>query len=221
MRGMIVIGASGFGREVVQYIRDAYSADPDVSIKGFLDDNLQLREVVVEDTGLPLLGDTHTYGIEESDRFIISLGDPGLRRSLANRLARRGAQFATIVHPRAYVAETARLGIGCVVAPFAYVGAHALVGEHALLNLHSAVGHDTRIAACCVLSPHALVNGGAALGDCVFLGSHATVTPGIRVGQHSKVAAGAVVYRAVPERSLATGNPARAVPLEQSGSSTI
>ena len=64
-----------------------------------------------------------------------------------------------------------------------------------------------------MLSPYAVVNGGSTLEDEVFMGTHATITPNIRVGRRSKVAAGAVVYRDVPEQSLATGNPAKPFPL--------
>ena len=42
--------------------------------------------------GVRIVGDTRTYTIKEDDRFVISLGDPGLRRALAERLARREAE---------------------------------------------------------------------------------------------------------------------------------
>jgi sugar O-acyltransferase (sialic acid O-acetyltransferase NeuD family) len=214
---VVVVGASGFGRELLQYVCDATSRMPGVRVKGFLDDNPAALQSVAHLTEFGLVGDTHSYSIQQDDRFVVSVGDPGLRRLLAERLARRGARFISIVHPTAYVAPTARIGEGSIVGPLASVGSHAQLAYHTLLNLYSTAGHDARIGDFCVLSPHAVVNGGSTLEDEVFMGTHATVTPNVRVGRRSKIAAGAVVYRDVPEQSLATGNPAKPFPLGEAG----
>jgi sugar O-acyltransferase (sialic acid O-acetyltransferase NeuD family) len=216
---VIVVGASGFGRELLQYVYDAYRNDPAVRIKGFLDDDPAKIDSIRKTTGVDIVGDTLTYAIEEEDRFILSLGDPGLRRVLARRLARRGAKFISVIHPTAYLAPTARMGEGCIIGPFANVGSYAHLEDHVLLNLYSAVGHDAHVGAFCVFSPYAVANGGSQLGEGIFLGTHAAVTPNVRIGAGSKVAAGAVVYRDVPRRSLATGNPSKAFPLDEHASS--
>jgi len=216
---VIVVGASGFGRELLQYVHDALKDTPGVHTKGFLDDDAARLDSVGKVMGVGIVGDTRTYSIQEDDRFIISLGDPGLRRVLAERLARRGARFVSIVHPTAYVAPTARIGDGCIIGPFVTVGSYVRLENHALLNLYSAAGHDAHIGAFCVFSPFSIANGGSRLGDGVFLGTHAAITPNVRVGAGSKIAAGAVVYRDVPEQALATGNPARSFPLNEAASS--
>src|SRR5438094_666821 len=144
---VVVVGASGFGRELLQYVHDAYRNDPAVRVKGFLDDDPAKIDSIRKTTGVDIVGDTLTYAIEEEDRFIISLGDPGLRRALAGRLARRGAKFISVIHPTAYLAPTARIGEGCIIGPFAMVGSYANLEDHVLLNLYSAVGHDVHIAA--------------------------------------------------------------------------
>jgi sugar O-acyltransferase (sialic acid O-acetyltransferase NeuD family) len=209
---VIVVGSSGFGLELLQYLQDAHKSTPSVHIKGFLDDDPAKLDSIGKAMGVGIIGDTRTYAIGENDRFIISLGDPGLRRKLAERLARRGARFISIVHPTAYVAPTAWIGHGCVIGPFANVGSYAHIEDHVLLNLYSAAGHDARIGAFCVFSPYSVANGGSRLEDGIFLGTHAAIMPNVWVGAGSKVAAGAVLYRDVPRESLATGNPGRVFP---------
>lgn len=49
------------------------------------------------------------------------------------------------------------------------------------------------------------------LGDNVWLGRGATVLPGVTIGDHSIVAAGAVVTKDVAARTVVAGNPARVV----------
>ena len=209
---IVIVGASGFGRELAQYVRDAIDDRPDVRLKGFLDDDVSKRTGFGTDDGIGVIGDTHTYEVQASDRFLIGVGDPELRKMMAERLTERGARFFTLIHPRAYVAETAVLGEGCIIAPFANVGSNVQLGDHVLVNLYGSAGHDSHIDSCSVISPYGAVNGGALLDEQVFVGSHAVVTPNLKVGRRSKVAAGAVVYRDVPEHSLASGNPAKTFP---------
>lgn len=49
------------------------------------------------------------------------------------------------------------------------------------------------------------------IGDNVWIGRAAMVLPGVTIGDHSIVAAGAVVTKDIPPRSIVAGNPARIV----------
>lgn len=207
---VVIVGAGGFGREVLQYVRDTFGDADGVRVKGFLDDQRPNLDRFGLD--VPVLGTTHAYEPAPTERIVIAVGSPSIRASLAERFGARGARFLTVVHPLAYVASTASIGEGCVIAPFATVGSHASVGDHSVLTFYASVGHDARVGRSCALSPHAVTNGGSILEDEVFLGAHAVVNPLQRVGHGSKVAAGAVVYRSVPTGSLAVGNPARTRP---------
>ena len=49
------------------------------------------------------------------------------------------------------------------------------------------------------------------VGRGASIGANATILPGITIGEYAMVAAGAVVTRDVPPRTLVVGNPARVV----------
>src|SRR5258708_35812341 len=151
---VIIVGASGFGRELVQYVHDAHKSTPGVRIKGFLDDDPTALDAVGKVMGVGIIGDTRTYAIQENDRVIISLGDPGLRCALAERLARRGARFTSIVHPTAYVAPTARIGHGCVIGPFASVVSYVPLGDPVLFILYFSEGPFSHLARFSLFSPY-------------------------------------------------------------------
>lgn len=208
---VVIVGAGGFGREVLRYVLDTYGSDPGYAVKGFLDD----RPPDLSSFGLPypVLGDTRSYQPENDDRVVIALGEPKLRAMMAERFGALGAHFLTVVHPMAYVSASATVGQGCIVAPFATIGAHASLGDHSVLTFYASIGHDAKVGRCCALSPHSVTNGGSRIGDRAFLGAHAVVNPMQSVGDGAKVAAGAVVYRPVPANALAAGNPAKPRPL--------
>lgn len=211
VRRIVIVGAGGFGREVLQYLYDAMDHQAGYAVKGFVDD--AGPDLAPYDLDVPVLGTTEHVDLAPSDRVIIAIGEPSTRLRIADRLEAMGAQFVTLVHPLAYVSQSAHIGVGCIVAPFASVGAHAQLGDHSVLTFYASAGHDTRIGRACGFSPHAVANGGSVLGDGVFLGAYAVVNPKRSVGEGSKVAAGAVVYHPVPPDTLAVGNPAKPRPL--------
>jgi acetyltransferase-like isoleucine patch superfamily enzyme len=49
------------------------------------------------------------------------------------------------------------------------------------------------------------------IGKNVWIGSNATILPGVKIGDNSVVAAGAVVTKDVPENTVVAGVPAKAV----------
>ncbi len=49
------------------------------------------------------------------------------------------------------------------------------------------------------------------IGDDVWVGANAVILPGVNVGSHSVVAAGAVVTKDVPEHTLVAGVPAKVI----------
>lgn len=208
---IVLVGAGGFGREVLGYVSDAIKSLPQLRVKGFLDDNADALKPFRCD--YPVLGRIDDYPIQPEDRFVMTIGDPSTRAKIIKQMEARGARFISIIHPSAYVAPSATVGHGCIVAPFASIGSEAKVGHHVVLTWYSSLAHDSVARPFVVLSPYSTANGGAVLEEGAFLGTHAVVNPMIRVGSWSKVASGSVVYRHVPPHCLAMGNPAKARPL--------
>lgn len=208
MKDIVIVGAGGFGREVLQYLKDIHGEDP---VKGFLDDHLKDMEPASLEQ--KVIGRISDYAPADDEFFVLAIGNPVLRFRLARELSDRGARFISVIHPLAYIASSAKLGKGCIVAPFATIGANAVLGEHVVLTFYSSVAHDAVVGDATALSPHSVANGGARLGTASFLGTAAIVNPTRNVGDFAKVAAGSVVYRDVPPKSLASGNPARSRPL--------
>ncbi len=209
MTDLIIVGAGGFGLEVAAYAEDIKEAGiQDLTVKGFLDDT---KTAGTLQGGYPILGPT-TMPIDTQALYVIAVGNPLSRQALAEKLTRGGAQFTSLFHPTAYIAESAEIGDGCIFAPFSFVGPQARLGNHCLLNIYASAGHECVISDHCALAPYAGTHASSILEESVFLAAHAVVTNGIRIGAGAKLAAGAVAYTDVPPNASALGNPARVRP---------
>ena len=182
-RTVLILGAGGLGREVFWWAKEA-GLDP----VGFIDDN---PAALGDRTGYaPIVG-----GVEEaplSCPVLCAIGQNAIRRLCVERLADRGARFATLIHPQAKVLH-ATLGTGAVLAPFAYVGADARAGDFLRMDTTSFVG------------------GYAVLGNGVTLHTGAQVMPGKRVGDQCTLGAGAVLLSNLHPSSTVFGVPAQKV----------
>ena len=203
-RRILIVGAGGFGREVLHWARDAW---PDYAEKivGFLSADPS-RSVP-----LPIVGDPTEFRPVPGDAFLLAIGIPGVRRVVAESLIARNAYFLTLIHPSAMVSMTAVVEDGCIVGPFSIASDATRLGRFSLLNYHSSLGHDASTGDYAVLSPYATLGGGARISDDVFVGLHGSVGPGKSVGSRSKVSANTCVLTDAPSDCLIFGVPGRVV----------
>lgn len=206
---IIVVGAGGFGREVLNWFREASDSSAG-NVAGFLSADPHILE---RHTGaLPILGDPDSFVPSPDDGLLLAIGIPGVRRRITEALLARGCRFLTLVHPTAIVAPTARIGAGTIVCPQAVISDAAHVGRFAIVNYHASVAHDAELRDFSVLSPYAAIGGGARVAEDVFLGLHASIGPRVAVGARSKVAANSSALHDVPADSLVHGVPGRITP---------
>jgi sugar O-acyltransferase (sialic acid O-acetyltransferase NeuD family) len=207
MGRILIVGAGGLGRDVFCYLKDERRLNGNNTKVFFLDDNPDtLNGHVLQEF---YRGSIDEFTPTAQDRFIIGVGEPSVRLKIAERLEKKGAKFSTLIHSTAYVAESAIIEPGTIVAPFSYIGPDCRVGKHVVFGTYASMGHESSIGDYCVLSPYAVLNGNVKLGHQVFMGTQACVVLGLKVGEKSKIGAGAIVLKDVPERSLAIGSPAR------------
>jgi sugar O-acyltransferase (sialic acid O-acetyltransferase NeuD family) len=206
---IIIVGAGGFGREVLQWARHAWPEHVS-KIAGFLSaDPTKLDGHALT---LPILGSPADFQPQPSDGFVLAIGVPGVRRQVAEQLEANGARFLTVIHPTAIVADTAAIGSGSVVCPAAVVSDAVQLGRFVLVNYHASLGHDAAAGDFAVLSPYATLGGSARIGEDAFLGLHASVAPGRRVGRGGQVSVNSAVMHDTGDEALVYGVPGQIRP---------
>lgn len=206
-RRLMIAGAGGFGREVLQWAEDAIADGAPWVIGGFLDANPDA--LTGFDIPVSVLGHPSTYRPQPDDVGICAIGDPVIRMRVVAELERQGMPFTTLIHPTAIVGARCRIGEGCILCPRVTLTTDVTLGRHVLLNLHTSVGHDAVIGDGCSVFAHCDVTGFTKLGNGVTLGSHSSILPGMQVGDGAKISAGSVVARRVKPYTTVYGVPAR------------
>ena len=216
---LLIIGAGGFGREVLQWALDIQKqSDVEWEVGGFLDANQKAFEQF--DIEIPIVGDSADWQPSPEDRFICAIGDPTIRLRICRELQQRGAQFVSLRHPTAIVGSRCQIGTGTILCPGVTVTVDATIGDFVILNVRSCVGHDAYVGDGCTINDFCDITGNAKLGEGVFLGSHSSITPSAKVGDYARVGAGSVVVRRVRAHTTVMGPTAKRINwvVEQSAS---
>jgi len=103
---------------------------------------------------------------------IAAIGNNGLRSRFVQAIDAAGLPLVSIIHPRAYVSDSALLGEGVAIMACAMVGTDARLGKATIVNASATVDHD------------------AALGDFAHLGVGVQLAGGVRIGARAWLQAG-------------------------------
>ena len=204
---VVIVGAGGFGREVLDIIEAINAAGGSLVFLGFVDDG-EVDHELLRRRGAKLLGPTSALGDIDAG-YVIGIGNGDVRRKIAAMLDSVGAAAATLIHPAATIGGDSHLSPGCVVAAGARVTTNVHLGRHTQLHVNSTVGHDSLLHDFVSVYPGATVSGSVTLAEGVTVGTGANVLPGLTVGADAFVGAGAVVTRDVASTSIVVGSPAK------------
>ena len=84
MKKLVIIGAGGFGREMLAWARQA---DTPFTVKGFLDDNLDVLSRFKKD--VPILGRVEDYAPQPDEVFICAIGQVDAKRRCVEKILSR------------------------------------------------------------------------------------------------------------------------------------
>ena len=150
------------------------------------------------------------YGIDDV-KVLIAVGEPKLRKLLADRVREKGYQLATIFHPTAHISAHAKIGEGVFIQDYVSVSAEAVVDDNVFISGRSFIGHDVHVGANCQICSHVAIGGNTQIGENVFIGLGALLRDHIIIGKDSIISMGAVVVKDVDDERVVMGNPAREI----------
>lgn len=216
MRLYGIVGAGGFGREVIPVAREMLASLHKA-------DDFELVFVVEGgETGVinghRVMADHDFLGAGEEKFFNIAIADYKARERIAGRFIESGAQPFSIFARNCVRFDANKIGEGAIFCPFTMITSNATIGRFFHANLYSYVAHDCRIGDFVTFAPSVHCNGRVIVEDYAYVGTGAVIRQGgdakpIVIGRGAVVGMGAVVTKSVEPFTTVVGNPAR--PLEK------
>ncbi len=208
MKDIVIIGAGGFGREVAWLIEDINKINKQWNIKGFIDDNSELKGCLIN--GYEVLGNIEWLKSQEY-YVVCAIGDPTTKKKIFQRLEGSKNKYPILIHPSVIYSDSVEFGEGSIICAGNIITVNINIGKHVIVNLDCTLGHDAILGDYTTVLPSVNVSGYVTTKECVNIGTGSAIIQGITIGKNSIIGAGAVVVKDLPANCTAVGAPAKPI----------
>lgn len=207
---MIIIGAKGFAKEVLEVI---YQQKCNLDSLFFYD-NITTPPIEKLYDSFTIIDNIENakQALQLDSKFILGIGGTHLREKFFNEFLKIGgtpycliSPFAQIGHFNNFIAE------GCTIMTGAIITNDIKIGTGTLINLNATIGHDTTVGNFCDIMPGANISGNVVIGDYCNIGTGCIILPKIKIGNNVTIGAGAVVNKDVEDNQTVVGIPAKPI----------
>ncbi len=120
-------------------------------------------------------------------------------------------KFTNFVHPSAYIAPSAELGVGNVICSNVTVNSNAKLGNFNTLNGNVLFGHDSIIGNHNILAGNATISSELVIGNGNFIGLNSTLRDRVQMGDFNIVGMASTVLKNIGSNQTVVGSPAKPI----------
>ena len=182
---LLLVGAGGFGRVVIEHAMAEYDC-------AFVDDGNDNGARVC---GIPIVG--HITDLEELRKeyqlLIVTIGNNALRDKIYKKAIELNYNFPNIICTSAYISPFAKVGWGCVLLNNAVIQNGASVGNGVLINPGVEIHHDSFVDDYALVYTNSVVRTMAKVGKRVRIGSTVTISNDVIVPDDADIPNGSTL----------------------------
>lgn len=205
---LVIIGASGFGKEVLLTINDCNKKSKKYEVLGFIDDSEKLWGRVIN--GKKVLGGI-IWLLQNYSKIncVVCIGDPFIRKNVIEKLNKNKFIFPIIIHPSVIKSKFSKIGKGVIIQAGCIINPDSKIEDHVLINMDCTVAHDSVLKEFSTLSPGVHINGNNIIERGTYFGTGAVTKDNVNIGEWCVIGAGTIVIDDVKSFSLLIGNPGK------------
>jgi sugar O-acyltransferase (sialic acid O-acetyltransferase NeuD family) len=207
-----LVGAGGFAREVMPYIKQDL-AQTRQNCRAVYIDIVDTPRVVND---APVISEKEFFESESVKYFNVAIDNPKLRKSISQKYIEMGGVPKSIIASNSIFLDSNTIEPGAIFCTYSMVTANAKIGKFFHANIYSYVAHDCLVGDFVTFAPGVKCNGNVVIEDGVYVGTGAVIKQGtsknpIVIGSNAIVGMGAVVTKNVEPNQTVVGNPARPI----------
>lgn len=207
---MIIIGAKGFAKEVLEVLHQ----------------NNQTNDLVFYDdvsTDLPLklydkfeilrnLEQAKDYFKNTDTAFTIGIGNPVLRKKMFDKFTEIGGDFTSTISVSSNIGSySVKINNGSNILQGVIISNNVSIGIGCIVYYNTVITHDCTIGDFVEISPSVNLLGACTIGSFTKIGSNATILPKVTIGKNVTVGAGSVITKDIPDNCVVVGVPAKII----------
>lgn len=205
MEKLVIVGAGGFGREVLFQILENNKKNNEYEILGFVDDS-RFGETI---NSYKVIGTTDwLVNYSEEICAVICIGSSAVRKKVVQKLLEnKNIKFPTIIADDVKFSDTVKFGKGCIICLSNILTVNITLGDFVISNLDCTIGHDAVLSDFTTLYPSVNISGNVTVGECTEIGTGSNIIQGKNIGHDTIIGAGSVVVKDIPDSCTAVGVP--------------
>lgn len=202
----IIIGAGTYGQVYAEYLKEDYK------ILGFVDDDLKLKDKVIN--GYKILGDIEWLfnNCERTINVFVPIGNNKIRVSLLTKLEQQGFIIPSYIHPTVNMHNSVKVGKAVYVLPACNFMPLSIIEDYVMISMGVNVAHHTILGKGSFYSQGNNVGASINIKENAYSGIGVTIMTGVKeIGANSLLGASAVIIRDVPDYAVVVGNPGKII----------
>lgn len=204
MKNIVIVGSSGFAREVRWLIERINDESKQYNFLGYIDQDIKKDQVIGDDNYI--IQYPHELDV------VIAIANPQIRKSLFKRYrVNPNLKFPNIIDPSVLMSDSIEIGQGNIICAGSILTVDVQIENFCIINLDCTVGHEVCLESYVTLNPSVNVSGNAYLEEGVNVGTGTQIIQGKRIGKYTVIGAGAVVIGDISECCTAVGIPAKEI----------
>lgn len=204
MEDIVIVGSSGFAKEIHWLIKRMNDKLPRWNFKGYVDSDISKPEVIGDDEFLK--------NNKDYLNVVIAIADPLIRKKLVTMYkSNKHLYFPNLIDPSVLMSDKIVLGEGNIICAGSVLTVEIGLGNFNIINLDCTIGHEVEIKDFVTINPSVNISGKVCLENGVSIGTGTQVLQGQRIGENTVIGAGAVVTHSVPNDCTAVGIPAKVI----------